>query len=355
MTKKNTPTTDITVIYNNVLNILREAKRNSYRAINTQMVKAYWEIGKTIVEEEQKGKERAEYGDYLVKKLSQRLTKDVGKGFSESNIWFMRQFYLVFPILDAVRGELTWTHYRLLIRVKNKNAREYYLNESIEQNWSTRALERQIHTLYYERILASKNDKDVRKEAEEKTKPLAERPEEFIKDPYIMEFLGISDSTKHIEKDIEQGLIDKLQQFLLELGKGFSFVSRQKRISFSKSYFRIDLVFYNYILKCFVLIDLKIGTLTHQDIGQMQMYVNYYDRELLNKGDNKTIGLVLCADKDDAVVKYTLPKGTKNIFASKYHTCLPTEEELKRELEREKELIEREKRLAQNNKQESHE
>ncbi|NRA73720.1 MAG: DUF1016 domain-containing protein [Rickettsiales bacterium] len=355
MAKKNTPTTDITLIYNNVLNILRNARNNSYRAINAGMVKAYWEIGKAIVEEEQKGKERAEYGTYLMKNLSKRLIRDFGKGFSLVNLKYMKQFYIAFSKGHTLCDQLSWSHYRLLMRVENKNARDYYLNEAVTQNWSVRALERQIGTLYYERILTSKNDPDVRKEAAEKTKPLAEKPEDFIKSPYVLEFLGMPQDMKRFEQDIEQGLIDKLQEFLLELGKGFSFVARQKRISFDGDHFFIDLTFYNYILKCFVLIDLKIGKLTHQDVGQMQMYVNYYDRELLNEGDNKTIGIILCADKNDSIVKYTLPKGTKNIFASKYKTYLPTEKELMREIEREKELIEREKRLSENNERKSHE
>ena len=350
MTKQNIPTTDITLIYNNVLNILHKAKNNSYRAINTNMVKAYWEIGKIIVEEEQKGVERAKYGVYLIKNLSKKLNKALGKGFGESNLGYMRQLYLTFPIHQTLCGKLSWSHYRTLIGVKNKHARDYYLKESIEQNWSVRALERQINTFYYERLLASKNDSEVRKEADQKTRSLCQKPEDFIKDPYILEFLGMSESTKYFEKDLEQGLIDKLQQFLLELGKGFSFVSRQQRITFGRSHFRVDLVFYNYILKRFVLIDLKIGTLTHQDIGQMQMYVNYYDRELLNEGDNKSIGIILCADKEYSVVKYTLPEDNKNIFASKYQIYLPTEEELKQELEREKILIEQEKKLSQNKK-----
>lgn len=284
------------------------ARKNTYRAINASMVNAYWEIGKTIVQEEQRGAEKAEYGSYLIENLSKRLTKSFGKGFSEANLRYMRLFYFAFPIRHALRDELSWTHYRLLIGVENQNAREYYLNEAIEQNWSTRALERQIGTLYYERILTSKNDPEVRKEAQEKTKPLIKKPEDLIKDPYVLEFLDMPEGTHHFEKEIEQGLIEKLQQFLLELGKGFSFVGRQKRISFDGKHFYVDLVFYNYLLKCFVLIDLKIGELTHQDIGQMQMYVNYHDRELLSEGDNKSIGIILCADKTDSVVKGCVEK-----------------------------------------------
>jgi len=337
---------NINPIYANIRAILHEARSRSYRAINFNMIMAYWETGKIIVEEEQKGKERAGYGESLLEALSQRLTKDFGKGFSTTNLKYMRLFYAAFPIRHALRDELSWTHYRLLLGITHTRAREYYLNEAIGQNWSTRALERQINSFYYERILASKNDVDVKKEADTNTQALITKPEDLIKDPYILEFLNISKDMRCLEKDLEQGLIDKLQQFLLELGKGFCFVARQKSITLEGDHFYIDLVFYNYILKCFVLVDLKIGTLTHQDLGQMQMYVNYYDRQLLNEGDNKSIGIILCADKKDSVVKYTLPEGSKNIFTSKYQFCLPTEEELRRELEREKSFIEQEKTLA---------
>jgi predicted nuclease of restriction endonuclease-like (RecB) superfamily len=346
MNNKTNSLLNINPIYASIQEILNEARSRSYRAINFYMVKAYWEIGKLIFEEEQQGRERAGYGEGLLKDLSKRLTEDFGKGFSLTNLKYMRLFYVAFPIGHALRDQLSWTHYCLLIGVTNTRAREYYLNEAIEQNWSTRALERQINSFYYERILASKNDIEVKKEADIATKPLVTKPEDLIKDPYILEFLSLNKDMRYLEKDLEQGLIDKLQQFLLELGKGFCFVSRQKSISLEGDHFYIDLVFYNYILKCFVLVDLKLGSLTHQDIGQMQMYVNYYDRELLNEGDSKTIGIILCADKKESVVKYTLPKGSKNIFTSKYKLCLPTEEELRQELERGKSFIEQEKALA---------
>ena len=335
---------NIDIIYLKVQEVLKEARGAVYRAVNFSMVKAYWEIGHIIVEEEQQGKERAGYGEFLIKNLAQKLTQDFGKGFDPSNLRNMRLFYKAFPICDALRHELTWTHYRHLLRVENKKAREYYVNEAIAQNWSTRALNRQISTFYYERIVASKNDISVQKEAIKKTKPLVQKPEDFVKDPYVLEFLGMQPDLKYLEKNIEQGLIDKLQHFLLELGKGFSFVARQKRITLDGDHFYIDLVFYNYILKCFVLIDLKIGDLAHQDIGKMQMYVNYYDRELLNEGDNKTVGIIFCENKKKSVVKYTLPEESKNIFASKYHLYLPSEEELKQELAREKNLLEQTKK-----------
>lgn len=242
----------------------------------------------------------------------------------------MRQFYCMFPKRDALRSELSWTHYRLLMRVQDSQARQFYLDECAKAAWSSRQLERQIHTMYYQRLLASQDKAPVSAEIQT-TEPKPEY-EKVIKDPYVMEFLQTQPDTHVYESSLEQALIDHLQQFLLELGRGFSFVARQKRFTLDGQDFFIDLVFYNYILKCFVLIDLKTGRLTHQDLGQMQMYVNYYTRELMNEGDTPPIGIVLCADKNDAVIKYTLPEDNQQIYASKYFTYLPTEEELKREL-----------------------
>ena len=335
---------DLENLYKNIQGVLIEARQNAYRAINFSMVKAYWEIGRVIVEEEQKGKKRADYGEYLIKNLSKELTKDFGKGFSPQSLRNIRQFYKLFRKSSALRSELTWTHYKLLIRIENEDARGYYLNEAVDQNWSTRALNRQINSFYYERILASKNNLEVIKEAQDKTKLLNNKPEDFVKDPYVLEFLNMKPDMKYIEKDVEQGLIDKLQQFLLELGKGFSFIARQKRISTETKNFYIDLVFYNYLLKCFVLIDLKTEELTHQDIGQMDMYVRIYEDKIKQKDDNPTIGIILCTEKDDAVVKYSVLKENKRLFASKYKMYLPTEKELKDELIRERNLIEQEKR-----------
>ena len=261
------------------------------------------------------------------------MTKDFGKGFTVTNLKYMRQFYLTFQNGHALRGELSWTHYRSLMRVENEKARNFYLEEAIKSNWSTRQLDRQINSFYYERLLSSKNKEEV---SEEITKLEKNKiPEDIIRDPYVLEFLGLEQNTDFYESDLEQALITHLQKFLLELGRGFSFVARQKRFTFDGRHFRIDLVFYNYILKCFVLIDLKIGDLTHQDLGQMQMYVHYYEREMMNEGDNPPIGIVLCADKSDSIVKYTLPEGEKQIFASKYKLYLPSEEELLKELNRE--------------------
>ena len=274
----------------------------------------------------------------MLKELSKQMTQDFGKGFTVANLKNMRQFYLTFPNSYALRSELSWTHYRLLMRVENENAREFYMQEAVKSQWSTRQLERQINSFFYERLLSSKNKEQVA--AEIQTLEPAKTPEDIIRDPYVLEFLGLNPNDDFYESDLEQALITHLQKFLLELGRGFSFVARQKRITFDGRHFRIDLVFYNYILKCFVLIDLKVGDLTHQDLGQMQMYVHYYERELMNEGDNPPIGIVLCADKSESVVKYTLPENETQIFASKYKLYLPSEEELLKELNQEFEALE---------------
>ena len=301
------------------------------------MVEAYWNIGKSIIEE-QGGNEKAEYGTGLLKELSKQMTQDFGKGFTVANLKNMRQFYLTFPNGYALRSELSWTHYRLLMRVENENAREFYMQEAVKSQWSTRQLERQINSF--------KNKEQVAEEIQ--TLELAKKPEDVIRDQYVLEFLGLKSNDDFYESDLEQALITHLQKFLLELGRGFSFVARQRRITFDGRHFRIDLVFYNYILKCFVLIDLKVGDLTHQDLGQMQMYVHYYERELMNEGDNPPIGIVLCADKSESVVKYTLPENETQIFASKYKLYLPSEEELLRELKQEYQALEYIKALEEN-------
>ena len=323
--------------YNEIKNILNIARNKVYKTANFVMVEAYWNIGKSIIEE-QGGNEKAEYGAGLIKELSKQMTQDFGKGFTVTNLKYMRQFYLMFPNSHALRDELSWTHYRLLIKVENDNAREFYMQEAAKSQWSTRQLERQINSFFYERLLSSKNKKQVADEIQ--TLEPAKKPEDIIRDPYVLEFLGLSSNDDFYESDLEQALITHLQKFLLELGRGFSFVARQKRITFDGRHFRIDLVFYNYILKCFVLIDLKVGDLTHQDLGQMQMYVHYYERELMHEGDNPPIGIVLCADKSESVVKYTLPENETQIFASKYKLYLPSEEELLRELNQEYQALE---------------
>lgn len=334
------------VIFEEVKKILQEARNKIYKTANNAMVEAYWNIGRIIVEK-QSGNEKAEYGAALLKNLSKEMTKEFGKGFTLTNLKYMRQFYLTFPKSHALSDQLSWTHYRLLMRVENENARNFYIEEAIKSNWSTRQLERQITTLFYERILSSKNKEKVSQEIY-KLEPKKNRPEDIIKDPYVLEFLGLPENIDFLEKNLEQSLINHLQKFLLELGRGFSFVARQKRITFDGRHFYIDLVFYNYILKCFVLIDLKLGDLTHQDLGQMQMYVHYFQEEMMNEGDNPPIGIVLCADKSDSIVKYTLPKGEKQIFASKYMLYLPSEEELLLELKKEYNILEKENKLNAN-------
>ena len=315
--------------YTTIRQSIVQAQRSMATAVNSAMVTAYWEIGEQIYKA-CGDNDRADYGKGLLQYLSNKLTAEFGKGFDESNLRKMRQFYCVFPIRDALRPELSWTHYRKLMRITDEKERAFYTEESVKSAWSSRQLERQIHTMYYQRLLSSQDKAAVSAEIQiTEPKPQYEK---IVKDPYVMEFLQIKPDTHVFESDLEQALIDHLQQFLLELGRGFSFVARQKRFTLDGQNFYIDLVFYNYILKCFVLIDLKMDQLTHQDIGQMQMYVNYYTRELMNEGDNPPIGIVLCADKSDAIVKYTLPESNNQIFASKYFTYLPTEEELKREL-----------------------
>lgn len=316
-------------IYTSIRSFVITAQNRIYAAVNSAMVTAYWKIGEQIYKVCGEN-DRAEYGQYLLKCLSDKLTPEFGKGFDERNLRKMRQFYLSYPVLKNLYCELSWSHYRILIRIENKDARDFYTEECVKAAWSVRQLERQINTMYYQRLLASK-DKDAVRAEIQKTEPKPEY-EKVVKNLYVMEFLQIKPDTKVYEEKIEQALIDHLQQFLLELGRGFSLVARQKRFTLNGQDFFIDLVFYNYILKCFVLIDLKTTKLTHQDLGQMQMYVNFYTRELMNEGDNPPIGIVLCAEKNDAVVKYTLPLDNNQIFASKFLTCLPTEEELKREL-----------------------
>ena len=346
MNKEKLPSKSIETLYSNIKQVIEEARNTVYRAANFAMAQAYWHIGKLIIEEEQSGKERAEYGKELIEKLSEKLSSEYGKGFNSSNLWYMRQFYSTFEKLHALRGELSWTHYRLLLKVEREDARTFYMQEAIACNWSTRTLERQINSLYYERMVMTrkKGRPLVKAEAESKKEPM--QAKDIIKDPYVLEFLDLKSNTDFYETELEQAIIDHLQEFLLELGKGFSFVGRQYRFTTeSGKHFYIDLVFYNYILKCFLLIDLKTGELTHQDIGQMDMYVKYYEDKVRQENDNPTIGLILCTEKDKTVVKYSILNESKQLFASKYKTCLPTEKQLKQEIEREREIVEMEKRL----------
>jgi len=315
--------------YSHIKEILEKARMKAYTAINFAMVEAYWEIGKSIVEM-QGGSKTAKYNTNLLNLLSKKLTSEYGKGFTITNLKYMRQFYLSFQNRHALSDQLSWTHYRLIIKVENEKARQFYIDEAVKSNWSTRQLDRQINTFSYERLLASNGNYDVIQDTTKKE--VNKKPSDFIRDPYVLEFLGLKGDSTFYESDLEQGLINHLQKFLLELGRGFSFVSRQQHINFDGRHFYIDLVFYNYILKCFVLVDLKTGDLTHQDIGQMQMYVNYYTKEKMNEGDNPPIGIILCSDKSDTLVKYTLPEGKHQIYTSKYMLYIPTEEELRKEI-----------------------
>jgi predicted nuclease of restriction endonuclease-like (RecB) superfamily len=325
-------------LLDDIRDVIAHTKSTVYNAINSAMVQSYWEIGRLIVEEEQNGETRAQYGKQLLKQLSVQLTEEFGKGFDASNLRNMRSFYLSFPKCDALSHTLSWTHYRLLIRIENTQAREWYMQTAIEHHWSARALERQIGVLYYERLLSSQDTAPVILEAEEQTTPLRQNPKEYLRDPYVLDFLNLP-SNHVLESDLEQGLIDNLQHFLLELGKGFAFVERQQRIRTEDQDFYIDLVFYNFKLKCFLLIDLKLGKLNHQDVGQMDTYVRMYDQQRKGSDDNPTIGLILCSQKSEAVVKYSVLTDSQQLFTAKYLPYLPTEEELKRELERERDLV----------------
>lgn len=277
--------------------------------------------------------------------MARRLVAALGRGFNERNLWYMKQFYQAWPILNALRSELSWTHYRLLLKTEREDARLFYMQEVIDGNWSTRTLERQINSLYFERMILTQKEGRILVKAEAEGKKESMQAKDIIKDPYVLDFLELKANTNFYEQELEQAIIDKLQEFLLELGKGFSFVSRQYRVSLEGEHFFIDLVFYNYILKCFLLIDLKTGKLSHQDVGQMDMYVRIFEEKMRQESDNPTIGLILCSEKNNAVAKYSLLNDSKQIFASKYKTYLPTEQELQQEIAKEREAIEMEKRL----------
>ncbi len=335
---ESSPQRDIKTIHEQIRDVLIKARVRAWQAINSEMVACYWEIGRLIVEEEQRGVSRAEYGKRLISELSKKLSKEFGKGFDKSNLWNMRAFFMIYPKIDALRRELSWRHYRLLLRVEKTEARQFYESETANAGWSTRELSRQINSLLFDRLALSR-DKEGVKDLAAKGHEI-QSPEDLVKDPYVLEFTGIRQDSRFLEKDLERALIDKLKQFLLELGKGFAFMARQQRITLDGRHYYIDLVFYNRLTRSFVLIDLKVGELTHQDLGQMQMYVNYYQRDITDKGENPPIGIVLCTDKSDAVVRYTLPEGNSQIFASRYKLYLPTEEELAAELIRERQIIE---------------
>lgn len=322
-------------LYQSIANLVHQARQRVLQAINLTMVQTYYEIGRMIVEDEQQGKERAEYGKNLLISLSQRLIHDFGKGFSKDNLENMRKFYLAYSKAETVSRlsgnnpdfKLSWSHYVFLMRLNNISERQFYEIEAHQNNWSLRELKRQFDTGLFERLLLSKNKDKVQLLA--KKGQLIQKPEDAVKDPYILEFLGFDEKTEYSESELEQKIIDKLEHFLLELGKGYTFVARQKRITLDESHFYIDLVFYNRLLKAFVLVDLKIGSLKHQDLGQMMMYVNYYDRFEKTEDENKTIGIILCRDKNNALVEVTLPEENRQIFASQYQTVLPSKEEFK--------------------------
>ena len=342
------------ILFQQVVELLQNARQQVLRAVNSTMTYTYFEIGRMIVEEEQNGKERAEYGKQILKGLSEQLTSEFGKGFSVDNLQNMRKLYLTYSNYEtlfsisesnitksetvssiSVKNELTtltlnfmltWSHYIFLMNIDDSKERKFYEIESIKYRWSLRELKRQYDTALYTRLALSRDKEGILKLSEKGQ--LIEKPKDIIKDPYILEFLGLPELHQYSESDLEQEIINKLEHFLLELGDGFAFVARQKRITFDDKHFRIDLVFYNRVLKCFVLIDLKIGELKHQDLAQMQMYVNYYDREMRLEDENKTIGIVLCQNKSDFVVEYTLPENNEQIFASKYKTILPSKEDL---------------------------
>ena len=322
-------------IYQEIHDLLHKARQNIISNINSTMTKTYFLIGKRIVEEEQDGNKRAEYGKNLIKMLSEKLTKEFGKGFSETNLEQMRKFFKVYGIPQTLSEEfqfnLSWSHYLILMRIKDINARNFYEIEAFENNWSLRELKRQVNSSLYERLVLSKNKEKVKELAVKGQ--IIEKAQDIIKDPYILEFLGLDEKSDYSENKLETEIINKLEMFLLELGKGFTFVGRQVRFTFDERHFRVDLVFYNRLLKCFVLIDLKIGEVIHQDLGQMQMYVNYYDRYVKLPDENDTIGIIICKNKNDTLVKLTLPKDNNQIFASRYTTILPSLDEFKKIIE----------------------
>ena len=328
---------EINNIFDNIKELVISSRNKVYSAVNTEMLNLYWNIGKAIMEIQQ-GDERASYGDAVLDKLSQRLTNEFGKGFSKRNLERMRKFYIYFPIATTVSSQLSWSHYLEIIKIEEKSKRSFYIKETINARWSVRELQRQIGSLLYERLLLSVN-KDKILELAEKGQEL-KNSKDLVKDPFVLEFLDIKKNTDYLESDLEKNILEHLKEFLLELGKGFMFVGSQVRITLEDEHFYPDLIFYNRLLKCFVIIDLKIGKVSHQDIGQMQMYVNYYDRKIKNDDENPTVGILLSTQKNKTVVKYTLPEDNKNIFSSTYKLHLPTEQELIYAIEEEKKNLE---------------
>ena len=323
--------------FNNIKDLVMNSRNKVYQTVNTEMLNLYWNIGKAIMEIQQ-GDERASYGDAVLEKLSQKLTNEFGKGFSSRNLRTMRKFYICFPIATTLSSQLSWSHYLELIKIDEEAKRNFYFNECINSKWSVRELGRQRDSLLYERLTIYA-DKEKAKKLSEKGQVL-KTSKDLIKDPFVLEFLGIKENTKYLESDLEKNIIEHLKEFLLELGKGFSYIGNQVRITLGEEHFYPDLVFYNRLLKCFVIIDLKVGKVSHQDIGQMQMYVNYYDKEIKQNDENKTIGILLSTNKNETVVKYTLPEDNKTIFSSEYRLHMPTEQELISAVEEEKKNFE---------------
>ena len=327
---------EVNELFINIKDLIEQSRNKVYKAVNSEMISLYWNIGKMIIEK-QNGKSRAKYGDLLIEGISKKLTAAFGNGFSIQNLRRMRQFYNTYPIRSTLSSELSISHYYELIKIKEDNKRDFYMHECINSNWDVRELQRQRTTLLYERIAASK-DKSKVLELSTKGHGIYEN-KDIIKDPFVLEFLDIKDNTNYLESDLEKNILDHLKEFLLELGKGFTYVGNQVRITIDTEHFYPDLVFYNRILKCFVIVDLKIGKVSHKDIGQMQMYVNYYDREIKSDDENKTIGILLSTDKNETVVKYTLPEDNKTIFSSEFRLTIPSEKEFVDVIEKEKSKI----------------
>lgn len=322
---------DIQNLYDEVREIIASARQNAIRSVDFCRVQMYWNIGQRIFETEQKGKERAEYGSYLLKNLAKRLEPEYGSGFSIRQLELCRQFYRIYPIANTLYSQLNWSQYKLLISISDEDKRAYYQLEAVNNCWTKREMERQINSQLYERLLLSNDKESVLAIARKERIP--QQPQEIIKDPMVLEFLGLERKSSYYEKDLEQALITHLQNFLLELGNGFTFVARQKRILIEDDEFFVDLVFYNRLLRCFVVIELKTDKLTHQDLGQLQMYVNYFDRVEKNPDESPTIGILLCTAKNDTVVKMSLPEDNSSILASQYQLYLPTQDQLKTEVE----------------------
>jgi hypothetical protein len=329
-------------VLSDVKTIIAQGRQTAYQGANAVLIRTYWQVGRRIVEEEQQGEQRAAYGIQLVEGLAQALRPIYGNAYSLRNLQYMRQFYLYFKDLEIVNARvrnLSWTHFRTLLRVDDEDARYWYMREATKEMWSTRTLDRNIGSQYYYRLLRSPRKEEVIAEMKQRTQSLQAQPDEIIKSPIIAEFLGLPSDLSYNESQIEHAILDHIREFIMEMGRGFAFVARQKRIATDMGDFYVDLVFYNYILKCFFLVDLKTERISHQDVGQMDMYVRMYDELMRTEGDNPTLGLLLCSETSQDIARYSILKDNKQLFASKYLAFLPTEEELKREIERQKELF----------------